>query len=247
MGTIPKFHCTYSELLTVSGTLLNNAKDNKTIIVQKRPKRADPYFSNLETRIHNAIEKYFGLDSAKDLRAATISLYSIMNPAKTDLSEFNTDIAVDYKNDKVKLGEILNTLGFKKYYTSATHDNQQDMISLLGQFNKNMTPQLEAEIVDKGMSPDLITRIKGYSGTLMNADLVQETAKGKRPEITDEAVTEFNGIYDEIIGICEEGQNIFKDNEVKKNLFVFSKILAALRGSNHGGNGGGQTPPPPTA
>lgn len=41
-------------------------------------------------------------------------------------------------------------------------------------------------------------------------------------------------------------KKIFKDDEAKKNLFVFSKVLTALRGGNHGGgNGGDDTPPTP--
>ena len=244
MGAVPKFHCTNSELITVSELIISNAVDNKTKIVAKRPKLADPYFTDLNTRVLAAKEKYIGLDSAKDIRSATSALNSIMKPTKEDLSELNTDLAVDYKKDKAKLDEILNTLGFSKYYSSVTHNSQQGTLDLLAQFKKNLTAELEAEIIDKGTSPELITRIKGYADSLDNANLTQEAAKSKRPEITSEAIKELNEIYDEIIGVCEVCQKIFKDDEAKKNLFVFSKVLAALRGGNHGGNNGGDNTPP---
>ncbi|MCL5030279.1 MAG: hypothetical protein M1480_14805 [Bacteroidetes bacterium] len=245
MGAVSKFHCTNSELITVSELIISNAEDNKTNIVAKRPKMADPYFPDQNTRVLAAKDKYIGLDSAKNMRTATTVLNSIMKTAKDDLSEFNTDLAVDYKKDKTKLNEILNTLGFNKYYNSVTHNNQKGTLDLFAQFKKNLTAELEADIIDKGMSTDLITRIKGYADSLDNANLTQESAKGKRPEITDEAVTELNEIYHEIIAMCIVCQKIFKDDDAKKNLFVFSKVLASLRGGNHGGNGGDDTPPTP--
>ena len=97
MGASPKFHCTNSELITVSELIISNAVDNKTKIVAKRPKLADPYFPDLSTRVLTAKEKYIGLDSAKDIRSATSALNSIMKPAKDDLSEFNTDFAEGYR------------------------------------------------------------------------------------------------------------------------------------------------------
>lgn len=97
MGAVSKFHCTNSELITVSELIISNAVDNKTKIVAKRPKMADPYFPDLNTRVLAAKEKYIGLDSTKDMRSATSVLNSIMKPAKDDLSEFNTDLAEGYR------------------------------------------------------------------------------------------------------------------------------------------------------
>jgi len=249
MSITPKFHCSPSELVTVTELVIGSAQDNKTKIVEKRPKIADPYLPNLLTRVIADKQKYIGMDSAKNLRSATAGVMSIMIPAKNDLSEFKTDLKVDFKENKARNDEILNMLGFKKYYTSVTRNNQQGTIDLLAQFKLNLTADLEAEIIDKGMSPGLITRIKGYADSLDSSNLTQEAAKNHRPELTAEATKEFNWVYDEIIGVCESCQKVFKDNEAKKNLFVFSKILSTLRGGNHGGgnNDTNQTPPAPNA
>ena len=243
MGTTPLFHCSYAELPIVSGTIVLNALDNKAIIVEKRPKWADPRLPNLQTKIQTVKDNYSGLDSAKFLRSSTASLISLMESARGDLSDFYGSLSTDYKKEKPKYEEITTTLGFKKYYSKVSRGNQEATIGLLDQFNLNLTAELETDIVDHGMNPALITRIKGYRTPLSNAEVAQEGAKSGRTEITAEALSEFNSIYSDVIDLCEDCQRIFKNDKIKKDMFVFSKVLAALRGGDHGG----QTPTPPPA
>lgn len=247
MGTARRYHCSDGELITVSKTILNHAVENKETIITKKPAWKDPYFQNLQTGLDTVDEKYLGVDSAKSLRGATAALHAVIKPAVGDLTDFNTNLNVDYKKDSARKNEILNNLGFNKYYKKAVHNNQEELSSLLKQFKKNLTVELEAEIIEKGMNPDLITSIKGYADSFEASNVSQETAKGSRPELTAEGINACNGIYDEIAGVCEVGQNTFKKDKLKKDLFSFAKTLAALRGGNSGGgsdNGGDQTPPP---
>lgn len=245
MGTIkPLFHCSITELPIVCGTIVQSAVDNKEAITAKRPKYADPFFPDLLQRIQTDKDKYSGLDIAKDLRNSTVYLKSIMTPAKEDLSELYGNLNTDYKNEKGKLGEIKTTLGFNKFFTKVSRGNQEATIGLLDQINLNLTADLETDIITHGSSTGLLTRIKGYRSPLNNAELSQEGKKGKRPELTAEVISEFNSVYSDVIDLCTDCQRIFKNDKAKKDLFVFSKVLAALRG---GSNGGINPPPPPPA
>lgn len=249
MGIIKKFRCTYEELILVLRVLVNNCIDNLTDIVKEKPKYKEPFFQDMMQRIDDIDVKYLGVDSAADMRKATANLYSIMSPAKDDFTKFQKNIYSDFNKDKAKADEILNTLGFNKYYSSAVHNgNQENMSTLLKQFVKYLTPELEAVIVGKGMNLELITRIKGYAATMPQANTTQEDTKIKRPEITSEAVNAFNDIYDDAMAAIDVVKDIFKKDKVKKDLFSFSKVLKNIRGGNRNGgsdNGGDQTPPTP--
>ena len=252
MGVIKKFRCTYEELILVLRVIFNNCVDNLSAIVQEKPKYKDPFFPDMIKRVNDVDAKYLGTDSAKSLRDATANLNSLMQPAKDDLSKFQKNINSDFNKDTTKAEEILNTLGFKKYLTSAVHkNNQENMSTLLKQFSLNLTPELETVIVDKGMNPDVITRIKSYSASLPLANANQENAKAKRPEITSEALSAFNDLHDDSMAVFDVVKDIFKKDKVKKELFSFAKVLANVRGGNHNGgsdNNGDHTPPtPPSA
>ena len=247
MGAKYHYNCTNLEVLTVAETITNHCIDNTTDLVKEKPAMQDPYFPNLLKTIQDASANYLGIDISKGLRAATISLRSIMTSAKEDLTKFKTNLAVDFKKDKTRAEEILNTLGFKKFYKTASNNNQEDMISLLNQFKNNLTAELETEVVAKGTNPELLTRLKGYAGSLSAANITQETEKGNRPAVTAEAVNTFNEIYDEVIGNCKIAQNIFKNDKTKKDLFSFAKALSALRGGNHSAGGNSEDPAPPPA
>lgn len=147
-----------------------------------------------------------------------------------------------FDNFQTRIESIKN-----KYYKNVSRGNQEGTISLLDQFNKNLTTDLGGDIIDKGMSSEIITRIKGYAGALTAVEKTQENAKGMRVKITAGAVKEFNSLYNDVISVCEACQIIFRNNKTKKDLFVFSKILAALRGGKHRGDGGDETPPAPPA
>ena len=229
MGSIVRlFKESAFEMLTALETITNVCLKNKDEIVKERPKWTEQYFNDFLLTIQNAFKQYLGIDNAKELRAATKSLYTIITPAKDDISKFNTQIKEDFDGNKSTRDEYLNTLGFKTYFKGASNGNQGDLIQLLSQFNNNITPAIETNIIDQGMSPELITRMKGYAVTLAAANVTQETAKKIRPTITDASIAELNKIYKEGIKICKITRGLFKGDSVKQDLFSYAKTVAAM-------------------
>ena len=56
----------------------------------------------------------------------------------------------------------------------------------------------------------------------------KKTYKGTRKEITDEAITAFNQIYDQVISIAKIASNFYKTDKTKQQLFSFAKVSATL-------------------
>ena len=216
------------EMLTATATIIDNAIANKTLLQSKRTTWADPFFDNLKTQIQTTTETYLGKDAAQQMRQATQIVINIQSQALNDLAEFKIQIEQDFKNTPVQKTEILTQLGFTSYHKLAQKGDQEGLVNLLFQFKTNLNPALNNEIVSKGTAQATIDNITGYANTLKEANITQETYKGTRKEITDEAITAFNLIYDQVISIAKIASNFYKTDKTKQQLFSFAKVAATL-------------------
>ena len=232
------------DMLVTASTIIESAIKNKAFLVTKRATWADPFFTNLKTRIDTVVQTFLGVDSAKNLRQATAVVIGLQKNAILDLAEFKIQVVEDFKSDKPRRDEILNQLGFTSYHKGAQKGDQEALINLLFQFKTNMVAALKTEITAKGTAAVLIDRIISYATTLKNADVTQETFKGTRKELTEASLKEFNEIYDAVISICKISTKFFKDKPALKDQFSFTKVSKTL---NNTGRNTPITPTPPTA
>ena len=203
-------------MLTASKIVAGNFKLNIGELSTVRSDWTEQYATDLVSRIDQSIETYLGIDAKKDLRDATSGLSVVQISAKRDLSFFKTQIDDDFKSTPLVRDEILNTLGFSKHLRDVQKNNQESLIQLLYAFKKNMTDTLRNQIADKGLSGTLIDKIMDYAETFKDANANQEGLKQTTKEISKEVVGVFNGIYDEIIGICKKASNYYQFDAVKK-------------------------------
>jgi hypothetical protein len=226
------YTCQDVELLYVCKTINQSFKTCLPDLSTVRSNWTQAYADELDLRIDNGFELTLGTDVLKNLRAATSGVTGIQAPAMSDLSLFKTQIDADFKKDPATRDEILLTLGFSAYLHQVQNKSQGALTNLLFQFKTNLSPELRAQITEKGMSPALIDRIIGYANPFSQANTLQESLKGTTKELTHEGVLTFNGLYDEIISICKIASNFYRNDPLKKEQFTFSKVLAKLRSSS---------------
>ncbi len=226
-------------LITVS-TLIENAIANKAFLQDKRSTWADPFFDHLKQRIENAIQTYLGVDSAKDLREATIAVLSIQQKAISQLADLKVQITEDFRSNKPRRDEILNQLGFTSYLKEVQKKDQKALINLLYQYKTNLTTSLKTEIITEGTAETLLDDILSFADSLKTADISQETLKSSRKTITATAVKEFNDIYDQVISICKIASKFYKDQPAMKEQFSYSKVGNVLKTKSNAD----KTPPP---
>jgi len=213
------------DMLTATGTIIEQAIIHKPFLVSKRATWADPFFPDLKTRIADAFPNFLGIDNAKEMREATQIVLGIQKNALRDLAEFKVQIVEDFKTNKPRRDEILNQLGFTTHLKDAQQQDQEALVELLIKFKQNMTAPLQTEITNAGMALALITAIIGYATILKNANITQETLKGSRKVISASAVTEFNAIYNAVISIAKISAKFFKGDTAKQDKFSYSKTL----------------------
>ena len=229
MSTIGRIYKTKDvDMLLTIETIIDSAIANKTFLQTKRSNWADPYFDNIKKEINTIIQENLGVDSAKELRQATIAVKTIQANALTDLAEIKVQIEQDFKTQPDRKSEILNQLGFTSYYTQATTRDQEGLINLLFQYNTNLTPTLKAEIVAKGTAAAALDAINTYAQTLKDADVFQEGTKGTKKEITSETIQIFNNIYSTVLSIAVISAKFFKTDTAKKDKFSFAKVSKTL-------------------
>ena len=236
------YKCKDVEMLITAATINDSAIKNKTFLQSKRANWADPFFEDFKDQIDQTIEDYLGLDSAKQLRDSTKIVLEIQANAMKDLAELKTQIDADFKSNPSQRTEILTTLGFNTYYTAVKNKDQEALVNLLFQFKTNLNPTLNAEIVAKGIAQITIDNIIGYANTLKDANITQETYKGTRKEITDEAIRAFNLIYEQVISIAKISSNFYKNEKPKQELFSFAKVRATLNSQSTGTNSQSNNP-----
>ena len=216
------------EMLTATATIIENSIANKVFLQTKRSTWANPFFEDLKSEIENITNTYLGKDAAQQMRQSTQIVLGIQKQALIELAEFKVQVEQDFKSNPVQRAEILTQLGITTYYKMAQKGDQEGLVNLLFQFKTNLNPTLSAEIVAKGTSQNTLDNIAGYAEVLKNANINQETFKGTRKEITDEAIQAFNEIYEKVISVAKIANNFYKTDKVKQQLFSFSKVSATL-------------------
>jgi hypothetical protein len=228
MNTTPqrKYPAKDIEMLTAAAVIIENAITNKVFLQSKRTTWADPFFDNLKTQIQTTTETHIGKDASKNMRLASQIVYTIQTSAKANLSELKVQIEQDYKDAPIQKTEILTQLGYTTYYKQVQKNDQEALVNLLYQYKNNLSPTLKTEIIAKGTAQATLDAIIAQAETLKDANINQETFKGTRKEITNEAIIAFNKIYDQTIAITKIAQNFYKTDPIKKQQFSFSKIVA---------------------
>ena len=216
------------DMLTACSIIVEQANQRKDFLISKRPAWADPYFANLKAKIDKTFSEVFGLDNAGQLREATAVVTEVQGKVLTLLAELKVQVEEDFKKDKNRLLEVLNTLGFKDYHKDVQKKDQQATIQLLARFKKSMNNKLKKEITDKGIAAKLIDDIVAQADVLNNSNIVQETFKGQKKEITQSMKTAFNEIYNEVIGIARIAAKFYKGNPPVQDVFSFNKTVKKL-------------------
>ena len=216
------------DFVITADTIIDSAIANQPFLETKRANWTMPFLQDIKNQIDKATQDHLGVDNAKQLRQASQEVYTIVAVAMNELAEVKVQIQEDFKDTPAQRTEILNTLGFTTYAFDASKGDQEALINLLFQFKKNLTQQLNDEIVAKGTSQTTIDTVISRADALKQADVFQEGKKGTRKELTNEALTAFNDIYNKIITIAKISNKFYKDNPPLKEQFSFSKVKSNL-------------------
>lgn len=214
-------------MLIASLTVCENFTANSAALIAEQPQWADPFIGNFKQLVEKFLTRYFGISSKKELKEATRVVGSIQVQAKDDLSMVRTQIVRSFNGQTSRKEALLDVLGYNAHWSKASNYNQSETIALLFTFVNNLTPELRTELEAKNVNSARLDKIISLTQTLSAANITQETLKGSAKINTAEAQAALGEIYNTSMHICDIGKKLFRNDPVRKELFVFSKLVSA--------------------
>jgi uncharacterized protein YaaW (UPF0174 family) len=221
-----KYPCSGLALLIAASTLAGNFEAEKAAFIQESAMWDDPYIENYKSAIELILTTVYGIDTKQDQKEATRNVVSITKSSKDDLVMVKEQIERGYRDDTDTRDVLLDKLGYKSLWKNASRGTQEAVIALLVKFRNNLSESDQAELVAKGVSSARIDRILENASSLAVANDGQETLKFSSKQGTEEHIKKLNAIYEQAMDICTIGQRLFKGDQLKRESFTFSRILA---------------------
>lgn len=217
------------DMLTAAMIIAENGKKNEEYLSAKRPAWANPFFDELITRIEKTSSEVLGIKSVHQLVEASNTMRVLQSKVLTDIAELKVQIKVDYADDKQQMELLLNKLGIGKaapdYKTS-----QQALTQTVEMLQAGLTPQLVAQMKEKGIAAPAIDSLIADSREYIKANVAQEQGKLKRSSLSAANATELNNLYKDIIGISKIARTFYKGQPDMQAGFSFAKIIKNLSG-----------------
>lgn len=218
--------CRYNglKMLTAASVIADFFESDKEIFIEEYSSCEDPFLENFRNGINMALSKYYGINTKEALHDASLSLGVINEEVLYDLSVVRAEIEYSFREQRQLKNNILSQLGFAYYWRRA--NSQISMHSLLLNFRSNMNLELKTLLVTEGVDEQRLGNVMNMAERLHLANVFQELLKDNSQFGTESIVNEPKRIYDTAMEICLKGQQLFRKNKKKQELYVFSKVLA---------------------
>lgn len=238
-----KFNFKPLPMLVAALTVADHFEAEKQVFNVEKPLWNDQFLADFRQAVGLVMNEYFGISTKEELRNQTSLVEELSGKAIADLGMVKTQIERDFRATPERCQWILDKLGFKEYWSKASNNNQSVLIGLLLAFRNNLNKPLFDELEQNGVNPARLNNLISYADTLNQANITQESLKGSTKLVTEKAVLTLNDIYDRAMDICAVGQQLFKKDKLKKDLFVFSNLVKnqGIQGSHTSGDP--ETPP----
>jgi len=210
-------------MILASGVVIKNLEFNLGELKTVRTNWTPAYVTEVKNRVDTVATDILGEGNKQLLYESTDKLRLVIDPAIRDISSLKKQIDVDFAKDTSKQKAILKDLGFTDNLLKIQRRSQPAVIAFLLLFGRNIV-NYKTEILAKGTSPELITRLTGYAKVIKDANELQEHLKSSTKDLTNDAIAELNEVYTEIIGICKIAADHYLGNTVKKEMFTFDTI-----------------------
>ncbi|MFA5327374.1 MAG: hypothetical protein WC384_06255 [Prolixibacteraceae bacterium] len=220
-----KFNFKPLPMLVAALTVADHFEAEKQVFIDEKPSWGDPFIATFREAVSQVMNDYYGVNTKEELQKQTSLVNELAIRTHDDLAMVKTQIERGFRATPERGEWVIAKLGFKEYWSKASNSNQSMLIGLLLAFRNNLDQALRNELEQNEVNPVRINNLLSYADTLNKANITQESLKGSTKLDTEKAVSALNNIYDQAMDICAIGQQLFKNDKLKKELFVFSKLV----------------------
>lgn len=216
------FPGTTVNFVLASKVIGSSLADNIDELAQVNTSWTPDAVAQLNTRIDNVASEYLGVNTRNELFNSTSQLNGSLSSLIDKLVTFKKNIEVDFKRSP-EYNTIMAELGLNNI--NIHNLTQTEIIALVTNLKRKLTPELIAKLTSKGMPAALPTGIVSKAEEILNLNNQQEKLKGKTKEVTGTMLTEMNALYEDIMKICKLASDYYKKDPVKKSMFTFTKVM----------------------
>jgi hypothetical protein len=238
-----KFNFKPLPVLVAALAVADHFEAEKQVFIGEKPLWNDPFIATFREAVSRVMNEFYGINTKEELQKQTRLVNELAGKVHDDLEMVKTQIERGFRATPERGEWVLAKLGFNEYWSKASNSNQSMLIGLLLAFRNNLDQALLAELEQHEVNSARLDKLLSYADTLNQANITQESLKGSTKLDTEKAVLALNDIYDRAMDICAIGRQLFKNDKLKKELFVFGKLVKKQGTAGSGTSGDTETPP----
>ncbi len=240
------YGCKDEVMLTVLSVILDNAADDVAILIKRNPNWTMAFIVALKARVNDAFINVLGIDPLSNQRDATDVVLEIQDEVLSLLRSFKLFLNPVFGENIDRKEEVLNKLGFTKFFPKANKKNIPALVELLYQFQRSMMDaDLKAEITaSKDISVDDITNITKIADDLKQKNVTQKSLQSSVPAVTADGILTLNKLYTAVnTNFAKLVVNFFKmEKPARANAYRFNVIKKLIQPVKTKKNKGGDPP-----
>ena len=220
------------DMLTATRILCKNFTLHKSKLICEKPDFDDPFVSDLQASIDNAMAMCFTQTSQRERRMMTQAQRQMQEEILANCSLFKKQLEACFAEDKKQMTGHLSLFGFTEWWDSVEKKDPSGLISLVDQIANNLTTEIKLELIGHGLVGTLLKKMKDYPEMLKEIVFMQRHGNSNAEDLPPEAIDELNSIFLRAANICYTAQRVFPNNSLVKSKFAFVDLVRSIQKSN---------------
>jgi len=219
-----KYDCTQHELYSIANTVYNSLDAHLAEYAAYKSKYTAAFVSAAKQRVSDAKGKPDADNMTSKHKTLEIDLQTLAKNCCRNFPLLKGHIEDAF--DKAQHSTQFTAAGGKQYET-ASHFDWEDVAGLNSSMITYISENSTALTTDGYMPAAFATKVSDDSALFLTAyeDFLAARQTG---ETTTDRLKGNNAIYDELIGVCTDGQRLFADEPEKKKLFIFEVVKSLV-------------------
>ena len=188
------------QMLLALRIILENAIRIADKIKEVRPKWDEAFLRSCLDRVNAILRNDFDINFTMSLRERADIIGRVEAAARILLQQIQIQIELDFKNDYVTRKSLIETLGF--YRTKSLGlASQSQLLSILQLFSRNMTAEIEEQLVDAGMNPKLIADTHQLAAECEMLNVELDSFGRATVQLSYDDISRLVSLYEEVMDI----------------------------------------------
>ncbi len=228
MNPIKIYGCTKELLYTICLACWNSCSNYQTVFAAFKALYTPEFIADALQNVKDAQALPDSRQAIAARAAARINLIEAADAVKVNWQKLKAYITQAYSKEVAPA--MLEGAG-ASLYKKVSGDNWSAIRSLIDAANSFMSQNLSALTDNENMPASFPEVFQSAGGDFLELSVTYFNIDNAKKMAVTQKTDANNAIYESVISMCKDGQQIFKEDVAIKNLFVFEQQLAIRKGA----------------